>query len=140
MKILVAVDSSGYAEDVLAEIAKRDWPGGTEFRLVTAIEKSTNWETEQDMSKSAEVLLNDRLHYLKKNIKNREIEGEVLVGAAPEMIVEYARDWHANLIVIGAHGLSGTHKSTVGSVAAAVVNTAPCSVEVVKAEPARVTG
>ena len=56
------------------------------------------------------------------------------VGRAASEIVKAAREWPANLIVIGSHGRRGIKRAVLGSVAEAVMRHAPCPVMVVKAE------
>src|SRR5439155_18076193 len=51
---------------------------------------------------------------------------------AAEAIVEYAKDVHADIIVVGTHGRSGVSRLLMGSVAEHVVRTAPCPVLVVR--------
>ena len=55
-------------------------------------------------------------------------------GAPDEAIVEYARDAHVDLIVIGTHGREGVAHLLMGSVAEKVVRSAPCPVLVVRAK------
>lgn len=50
--------------------------------------------------------------------------------------MDEAERWPADLIVIGTHGYTGIKRWLLGSVAQAVVNRAPCSVEVVRKRPA----
>jgi nucleotide-binding universal stress UspA family protein len=69
---------------------------------------------------------------LRKKLKRNQITCVVLEGNASSMIIQEARDCGADLIVIGSHGETGVRKTQVGSVTAAVVNSAPCSVDVVK--------
>jgi universal stress protein A len=47
-------------------------------------------------------------------------------------IVEYAKEVHADVIVVGTHGRSGMSRLLMGSVAEHVVRTAPCPVLVVR--------
>ena len=47
-------------------------------------------------------------------------------------IVEYAKEVHADIIVVGTHGRSGVSRLLMGSVAEHVVRTAPCPVLVVR--------
>jgi nucleotide-binding universal stress UspA family protein len=47
-------------------------------------------------------------------------------------IVEAAREWPADLIVIGSHGRKGLDRLFIGSVAESVARHAPCSVEIVR--------
>jgi len=60
------------------------------------------------------------------------------MGAMPAGLdtkVDQAKDWRADLIVLGSHGRSGIKRWILGSVAEAVVRHAPCSVEVARARP-----
>jgi len=54
------------------------------------------------------------------------------VGKASTEIVKVAREWAADMIVIGSHGRGGVTRLLVGSVAEAVVRHAPCPVLVVR--------
>jgi nucleotide-binding universal stress UspA family protein len=56
----------------------------------------------------------------------------VLTGSAAHAIVEYAETTHAGLVVVGTHGRSGFARLTLGSTAASVMESAPCSVLVVR--------
>jgi nucleotide-binding universal stress UspA family protein len=56
----------------------------------------------------------------------------VIAGFARDVIVQYAESAKAELIVVGTHGRSGPGRLTLGSTAAAVVDSAPCSVLVVR--------
>jgi universal stress protein A len=51
---------------------------------------------------------------------------------AAAAIVEYAKEVHADIIVVGTHGRSGVSRLLMGSVAEHVVRTAPCPVLVVR--------
>jgi nucleotide-binding universal stress UspA family protein len=53
-------------------------------------------------------------------------------GKASDSIIDEAREWPADLIVMGTHGYTGFQKLVLGSVAQSVVSHAPCSVEVVR--------
>jgi len=62
------------------------------------------------------------------------IETEVRMGAPARVIVDAARDWNADLIVVGSHGRGFWGRLTLGSVSDAVVHHAPCSVLVARAD------
>jgi nucleotide-binding universal stress UspA family protein len=47
-------------------------------------------------------------------------------------IVDAAREWHADLVVMGSHGRRGLDRLVLGSVAESVVRHSPCSVEIVR--------
>ncbi len=133
MRVLVCMDSSVYADEILNEIARRLWLDGTSFKLVTAVEAAGMWDCDQQNLHQAGQILSQRVSLLESRLKNRfEVHGEVLEGSAVSKINAEAASWEADLILIGSHGDTGVRKSGLGSVAAAVVNDAPCSVEVIK--------
>jgi nucleotide-binding universal stress UspA family protein len=69
-------------------------------------------------------------------VVERPHEVFVEAGWAHAEIVRRAGAWHADLVVVGAHGLSGEGEH-VGGVAARVVRNAPCDVLVVRPTVAR---
>lgn len=58
----------------------------------------------------------------------------VQVGSPFTEIVNAAKDWPADLIVIGSHGRGGIKRALLGSVAEGVMRHAPCPVLVVRAK------
>jgi nucleotide-binding universal stress UspA family protein len=58
----------------------------------------------------------------------------VQTGAPATVITRAAKDWAADLIVIGSHGRSGMRRALLGSVAEGVMRNAPCPVLVVRAQ------
>jgi nucleotide-binding universal stress UspA family protein len=63
------------------------------------------------------------------------LTGKTLVGHAEEIIIETAKDWGADLIVLGSHGYRAIERFLLGSVSQAVASHAPCSVEIVRKAP-----
>jgi len=72
---------------------------------------------------------------LQDTLRQFAIEGQTSVvdGRAEATIVTYAQTVGAELVVVGTHGRSGFARITLGSTAAAVVESASCSVLVVRA-------
>lgn len=63
-------------------------------------------------------------------------ESNYEVGEAGHMLCEVAKDWGADLVVVGRQGLTGLSEALLGSVSNYVVHHAPCSVLVIqKVEP-----
>ena len=56
----------------------------------------------------------------------------IIAGSAADVIVKYAESIKAELVVVGTHGRSGLARLTLGSTAASVMESAPCSVLVVR--------
>jgi len=60
------------------------------------------------------------------------IETAVISGSPREVIVDEAKEWGADLIVVGSHGYGFWDRMLLGSVSDAVIHHAPCSVLVVR--------
>lgn len=58
--------------------------------------------------------------------------GTVRQGDARSIIVEVAKTWPADLIVMGSHGRRGLDRIALGSVAESVLHRATCSVAIVR--------
>jgi nucleotide-binding universal stress UspA family protein len=59
------------------------------------------------------------------------LQGTVRVGSPAHVILEVAREWDADLVVLGTHGRRGLPRFFVGSVAETVLRKAPCSALVI---------
>jgi len=66
------------------------------------------------------------------NEQNVATEFRQVVGSPGKVICNLARQWGANLIVIGNRGRSGLTELMLGSVSSYVVHRAPCSVLVLR--------
>ncbi len=71
---------------------------------------------------------------LQDMLQQAGVDGEthVVDGRATTAIVEYAEQVGAELVVVGTHGRSGFARITLGSTAGGVIDSAPCSVLVVR--------
>lgn len=143
MKILLAVDNSEYSTEAIKEIATRPWPPDTIVRVLSVAESVTPPATElwydaggslervqQEMNKRATELTVGVAKKLEG--KGMTVETFVRDGDPRSEIVDEARDWASDLIVLGSHGYTGIKRFLLGSVALSVVSHAPCSVEVVR--------
>lgn len=133
MRILVAIDSSPLANEILEEIAGRKWSDDSEILLVSVVESTGSWDSDQEYIHQARTILSDRVKLLSSKLSDHQkVQGELLEGKSSLMILAEAIDWKADLIMLGSHGDTGVRRDKLGSVAAAIVNQSPCSVEVVK--------
>ena len=109
-------------------LAGRPWPEGSEFRIVTVEEpwliRPTN--VIRNINSAEQVLASAGL----------KATAAVLSGNPKEVILEEAKKWNADLIVVGSHGRRGFKRFLLGSVSEAVAMNAHCSVVVVRG-PAR---
>jgi nucleotide-binding universal stress UspA family protein len=141
-RIIVGVDGSEEADAAVKEIASRDWPDGSEVRIVnsawtlppasdpgTAV-KFAEWiarETERvrKMVDGAAEKLGSA--GLKVSIVVKEQEPKALLCSEAE-------DLMADCIFVGARGLGRLERFLIGSVSLGVATRAHCSVEVVRTE------
>jgi nucleotide-binding universal stress UspA family protein len=141
-RLLLATDGSEYSQAAAHSIATRPWPAGIQIRIISVVEPvmpaSDPWFAsgalidkvrEETASKSRESVEAAREIISRAGIT---IETNVFDGSPKKRIVEDARDWRANLIVVGSHGRRGVLRYLLGSVSEAVAMHAHCSVEVIR--------
>jgi nucleotide-binding universal stress UspA family protein len=69
-----------------------------------------------------------------------KLSAEVIAGSAAPQIVARAREWEADLIVLGTNERRGLSRFLFGSTSAAVASRAHCSVRVIRGERVSSTG
>ena len=142
-QVLVAVDLTDEADEVLAAARGVVADDDTRVTVVTVIKPLTNVyggldmvatvgtgivTFEQEAKKQAE----ERLGALKEEYKFDEVK--VMIGAPAVEIRELAAELETDLIVIGTHGKHGLGL-LLGSTANAVLHGVPCDVLAVKIHP-----
>ena len=127
-KILVAVDGSDQSKEAIHEavaIAKRN---KTSLFVLHVKEQMSpkaleNLETEsKEIIAEVEVLINDEV----------EFEVHAFTGNPKKEIINFAKQFELDLIVVGSNGKGLLDRMLVGSTTSYVVNHAPCNVMVVK--------
>jgi nucleotide-binding universal stress UspA family protein len=150
-RILLAIDGSGFSDVAVQEIAGRPWSAGTEINLLSVIELPTTttelWalpetyysQLEESATRQANAAIDRAVQSF--NAVNREIpltlSTEIVVGRATETIMNSAKSWDADLVVLGSHGKHGLERFLLGSVSQDVAYHARCSVEVVRRKKVR---
>lgn len=133
MKILLAIDDSRGAQSVITEALNRVWPDNTSFCILNVVDLR-HWdempELIDDARRAGEKLVRQACDRFR--IAGREVTGDVRLGFPDKAISKYAREWSADLIMIGSRGLNTVTRFLLGSVAQSVLRDAPCSVEVVR--------
>ncbi len=142
MKVLVAVDSVATLDVLFNEMIARSWPSGTEAQVLSVVDDGAvplkAWREEgygvsavrREMQRRGEqisALAVERLRQI--GIAARVV---VMRGDPAYLIAFAARKWQADLILIRAHNRKDFRSRLLGSVAKSVVESAPCSVEVVR--------
>ena len=146
MKILLAIDGSPCSLHAVEEVSRRPWPDGSRIKVFTAYEVPVpatpeGWllpaehydELYRSIKKQATEIVQSAVRTLQQKLPAITIEAEVVPGSARAIILDEAKNWNADLIVVGSHGYRAWERFLMGSVSQAVVSHAKCSVEVVRA-------
>lgn len=146
MRILIGVDGSPYSKAALEEVSHRTWPAGTEILVVHAYEMPVAptaevWalsgdyyeEIDRAVRTQSDAIVEAAAQTLKAGIgPGVEIQSKAVLGSPKRVILDEAKNWQADLIVVGSHGYPTWERLLLGSVSQAVVSHAKCSVEVVR--------
>jgi nucleotide-binding universal stress UspA family protein len=133
MKALIAIDCSASADSIVEVVGRRPWARDSKLKVVTVVETTGHWDSDQEHCRQVEAILKQRMELLRSHLPaGVQLSGEVVEGHAAEAVNEAAKLWKCDQIIIGSHGDTGIRRSGLGSIAAKIVNTAPCSVEVLK--------
>jgi nucleotide-binding universal stress UspA family protein len=133
MKVLLALDLSTGSHIAVQEVMTRPWPSGTSVDVIgvadteklpfaPTVAEEIVAHTEKAMGEAAEKLRSVGM----------VADPRVVSGDPRRIILDYAQEIGADLIVVGAHSSGTIVGFLLGSVAQAVLRLAPCSVEVAR--------
>ncbi|HEV2488468.1 MAG TPA: universal stress protein [Candidatus Acidoferrales bacterium] len=150
MKVLLATDGSDGAAAATRSIAGRPWPAGSHFKVVSVVELLMP-ENSISVSSSAPVYPASLLEEVWSDARKRAreavaearktltaaglkiVDGETAPEGDPRaVLLDQAREWGADLIVLGSHGRRGIDRLLMGSVSESVALHAHCSVEIIR--------
>ena len=131
MKILLAISGShDESADPIDAVASFPWPHGSEIRVLTV---SAVFEPAMvGVLPGVPAIPDVGEAQLEADSEAKMTEGIALEGHPETAITDYAKEWGADLIVVGSHNRSLTERSLMGSVSQSVVKHSPCSVLVIK--------
>jgi nucleotide-binding universal stress UspA family protein len=142
MKLLIAADSAISTEVLVGVVGLRPWPDGTAAHVLSVVADADVPEEvwrEEGYGKGAvrremEMRGEQITAVAVERLKEVGIPAEVLVtrGDARHLIPFFARKWSSDLIFVRAHVRKDLAHWMLGSVARAVVATAPCTVQIVR--------
>jgi nucleotide-binding universal stress UspA family protein len=144
MKILLAVDGSGFSEAATQALVTQMRPEGAEVLVLRVLEPrlfATPPQLAQRVASEQEKILKEDLERAREtaNLASQalraarfKVNTRVVAGEARNAILEVAAEWRADLIVLGSHGRKGLQRFLLGSVAESVSRHADCSVEIVR--------
>ena len=140
MRVLVAVDDSGFAEDLLRAVVAGIRHENTEV-LVLQVRQPVDTVPPPEMAQGYAPELEDEKQPARALVEQIAAElsragftakTEVRIGDVTETVLERAAGWHADLITVGSHGQKSIHNFLLGSVAESVARRAGCSVVIVR--------
>lgn len=140
-RIIVGVDGSEEADAAVEEIASRDWPDGSEVRVVNSA-----WTIPSASDPGTAVNLAEWIAQETERV-NKVVEGAAdKLGSAglkvsivvkerepKALLCSEVEDLMADCIFVGARGMGRLERFLIGSVSSGVAARAHCSVEVVRA-------
>src|SRR5260370_20385805 len=134
MKVLVAVDSSARSEALVSEVSARPWPPGTQITVLNVLDvedflsSAIYRENIREKENKAAISL---VQTSARRIANKDVEtfARVIENYPALGVIDYAKEWGADLIFVGSHGHAGVGRLLLGSVAKAIAHNAPCSTE-----------
>ncbi|HVC12632.1 MAG TPA: universal stress protein [Burkholderiales bacterium] len=144
-KILVAVDGSEIAQRALQEAIKLARQGNSRLRILHVVDESPLWQYPDGVGVNYETVI-ERFRETGRQVGAEalkaaraagvEAESALLelagAGRVADVIVQDAKDWGAQLIVLGTHGRRGFAHLMLGSVAEGVSRAASTPVLLVR--------
>lgn len=150
LKILVSSDGSECSLAAARSVASRPWPEGTVFQIIS-VQELVVMDTPIGAGSLAaiypasllEELMADARAQAKAGVESAKVilaqaglkmtEPPLIPVGDPRInILDAAKAWRADLIVLGSHGRRGLDRILMGSVSEAVAVHAGCSVEVIR--------
>lgn len=135
MKILLATDGSEQSRAAARAAAQSHWPDGTEVKVMSMVNPLVYSIEEMGLFDSGGTLrahraIGDAAQILKE--AGMKTSGEVIAGRACRRIINEAKEWGADLVIVGKQERQGLRRLLNGSVSERVASEAPCSVKIVR--------
>lgn len=139
-RVLIATDGSPDARAAVARVGGRNWPEGTQLRVVSVVDDLmlTAFHGSMELRAASATEIARRIAVSAAKALERPglaVSTHVAEGDARNVILEQAEAWEADCVFVGARGLSRVERFLLGSVSTGVAMRAQCSVEVVHAPP-----
>jgi nucleotide-binding universal stress UspA family protein len=145
VKVMLGVDGSSDAALAVSAVAARQWPQGSEVRVISVVDVrvsvtfagteplAATWMNDATLPQEA-AMSADALRRVAREIERPglTVSTNVLIGDPKRLLVEEAEAWKADCVFVGAKGHSRLERVILGSVSAAVATRAHCSVEIVR--------
>lgn len=145
VRLIVGIDGSRTAKHAVDQVGSRNWPEKSEARVVIVdqpLEPTVVGELIPSIRRSVDECNQEESEHSRglaiaaaKELRSKGLSavGVVKVGDPKQLLVQFAEEWRADCIFLGATGLSNRlERFLLGSTAGAVAARAHCSVEIVR--------
>lgn len=144
MKVLIAVEDKLFGDAIADFICNReDWEESVEFRVIhvveplhppafTCLRQDVMESYSEERHRAGKAFVLSVGTELRRRYPHAAITEQVLDGIPKEIIVQTAKEWNADLIIVGSHGRAGISQFLLGSVSMSVLSASTCSVMIVK--------
>jgi nucleotide-binding universal stress UspA family protein len=146
MRILITTDGSDFSKEAIEKCCRMVVkPAETAIKIVSVYELTfpldvfpapTDFSERLETSarEQAEEFAEQAAAMIRSYFPNSDIDltTQVSVGAPDQILIEEAKEWNADLVVVGSHGRGFWGRILLGSTTDALVHHAPCSVLVVR--------
>ena len=144
MKILLPIDGSEFSKTAVKDVCSMIRPEGTEvavFCVVEPLEYVAPPQMDVGYAPELEGVRKERMEHARSYVSAAadtlkragfQVDTSVVEDEIRGAILDFAKDWKADLIVLGSHGRRGLTRLLLGSVAESVARHAPCSVWIVR--------
>lgn len=136
--IVAAVDGSSSAQDAAGHAVLMAKLTGARLQIIYVVDTHIAFQLGAYQQLAMETLEKDGENAVAEVVKIAkdagvsDVNGEVMSGSPRTVIVDWAKENNASLIVVGSHGYSRLTYLLIGSVADYVVHYAHCPVLVVR--------
>ena len=150
-KYLLPVDDTPHSKKMIENVLGRPWPADAKFRLLNVIQPFDTGMFKQvkrvnpkeldeasrkqvkEMKQKGEKLIEDTVAKFKKTFPGNPVTGDVVVGHPREVVLKMAREWPADLIILGSRKIKGVHQEVImGAISKSILFHSTCSVEIVR--------
>lgn len=131
LRLILGLDGSSGSQRAVSGVAQRHWQAGAEIRLVTSTAPFREyWPSTRVQLKHLEAMQQSAAALLKP--AGLTVSSKIDSAEPKRLLVSEAAGWDSDCIFVGATGHTFLDRLLLGSVAAAVVVRAHCSVEVIR--------
>lgn len=146
-RILIGYDGKNPAARIINDLKRAGLPNDADVRVITVVEeilpgrkprqvnpiihKTTHKRIKKEMAEASRTIKR-AVACFQKAFPSWKIKGKIRGGSPVTEIIEEARRWRSNLVIVGSHNQPRWIKFFLGSAAQGVIQSAPCAVRILR--------